>query len=136
MEHPDKVDRVNFDKVLARMVQDNNSGTWHQVLETTDDEREICLVVGWEDGYEKGEKFQQDNGDGTVRTLCGKIAVNIDDLQCDYDVDWEMPHWEDGEVYDTSMALVGAEDLPFFEAEARAVALLINRGELEVGERK
>ena len=39
-----------------------------------------------------------DNGNPIV----GKIAVNCDDLQCDYDMDWNMPYnSETGDVWDT-----------------------------------
>ena len=37
--------------------------------------------------------------------MCGKVAVNIDDLQCDYDFDWYMPWSEDGDVYDTETSI-------------------------------
>lgn len=28
--------------------------------------------------------------------VCGKIAVNCDDLQCDFEFDWYIPFWQDG----------------------------------------
>lgn len=126
-----KISRKEFDKTLAEMTADKNSGTWHCVLEVLENGQELCLVVGWETGYDKGEKFQQEV-DGEIYTLCGKIAVNVDDLQCDYNFDWYMPYSEDGDVYDTDMALNGSEDLDFFEGEAKVIAEMMNKGELKV----
>lgn len=37
--------------------------------------------------------------------VVAKIAYNIDDLQSDYDLDWYMPVYTDGEVADTEIAL-------------------------------
>lgn len=42
------------------------------------------------------------NADGF--TLACKIAVNCDDLQCDYDWDWNMPYDEEG-VIDTEYSI-------------------------------
>lgn len=40
---------------------------------------------------------------GTTRI---KIAVNCDDLQCDYDWDWEAPKCEDGEAFDAEFCVL------------------------------
>ena len=48
------------------------------------------------------------NGESIV---LGKIAVNSDDLQADYDWDWTMPYYEDnGEVIDTEREFYKEED--------------------------
>lgn len=39
--------------------------------------------------------------DGTKYGIGTKVAVNVDDLQSDYDFDWYMPSDSTGEVYDT-----------------------------------
>ena len=59
--------------------------TWYKYLGNN-----LYLVVG---------KYE-DNGE-----ICGKIAVNCDDLQCDYDIDWNMPYYEDGEVCFTELGI-------------------------------
>ena len=46
-------------------------------------EKPLCIVFGWRNG-----------------ALYGKIARNTSALQCDYDLDWEMPEI-DGEIFDT-----------------------------------
>lgn len=50
-------------------------------------------------------------------TLCGKLAINIDDLQCDYDIDWAMPE-VGGVVWDTDTA-VTIEALEFWNNQAK-----------------
>lgn len=125
------ITKKEFEKDIKEMVEDKDWGTWSYPLITLDDGRELCLVVGWEEGYDKGEKFQREEN-GEIYTLCGKVAINIDDLQCDYDMDWYMPYSEDGDIYDTNMALEGADDLDFFVGEAKVIAEMMNKGELKL----
>lgn len=77
-------------------------GTVHWVL-GRDDTRTLALalVVGWLDDDGKG---------GCVPAA--KIAVQPRNsiMQCDYDVDWDMPYRDDGEVYDNECLLDGAFD--------------------------
>ena len=63
---------------------ENDSTTW---IELDDAETPICLVLAWENGE-----------------LKGKLAKNIDDLQYDYEIDWEMPS-KDGETINTELTL-------------------------------
>ena len=75
---------------LARNIKEilksseNDSTTW---IELDDVEKPICLVLAWENGE-----------------LKGKLAKNIDDLQYDYEIDWEMPS-NDGETINTELTL-------------------------------
>lgn len=95
------------------------------------DGRELCLVFGWSSGYEKGEDYQKKVGD-ELWTLCSKLAVNIDDLQCDYEIDWYMPYYEDGDVCDTEMAVSKSFDLDYYKKEAKELIKLLNKGEITV----
>mgnify|MGYP007133712094 CR=1 FL=1 len=101
-------------------------------LDKTPDGKTIALVIGWQDGYEDGEKWQVKmptlDGKDLIFTLCGKIAVNIDDLQCDYNFDWYMPticdgDKLDGDIFDTDMALTGnyESDLEWFMDNAKQI---------------
>ena len=128
------ITKKEFENAINEMVANKDSGVWYCPLQTLENGQELCLVLGWEEGYDKGEKYQQEV-DGTIYTLCGKVAVNIDDLQCDYDVDWYMPYTEDGDVYDTNTAIVDADDLDFFVGEAKAIAEMMNNGELKIERR-
>lgn len=65
----------------------------------------LYLVFGYDEGYDKDENLYQVEENGIVYTLCAKLAYNIDDLQCDYDIDWYMPYLENGDVIDTNQAV-------------------------------
>lgn len=119
-----------WDKMLSTMLKDSEGCTWVD-METLEDGRKLVLVMGYQTGYDEGEEFQiKDNG--TVLTLCAKLAVNIDDLQCDYDVDWYMPYTKDGDVYDTEMAVNSKTDLEWYKEQAKIIAKQLNEGTLEV----
>lgn len=114
-------------------MQDVDSGTYYFELGKTDDGKAIALVLGYELGYNDGEDYQVKVGTKTY-TLCGKIAINIDDLQYDYDFDWYMPSNKDGDIYDTSMALSKnhAEDLTWFLSQAEEMMNLMDKGVLTI----
>lgn len=119
-----------WDKMLSSMLKDSEGCTWVD-METLKDGRKLALVMGYQTGYDEGEEFQiKENG--TVWTLCAKLAVNIDDLQCDYDVDWYMPYAKDGDVYDTEMAVTSKTDLDWYREQAKIIAKQLNEGTLEV----
>lgn len=124
----------DFEKAIDIM-KNTDSGTYYFELGKTDDGKTIALVLGYELGYNDGEDYQVKVGTETY-TLCGKIAINIDDLQCDYDYDfdWYMPSNKDGDIYDTSMALSKnhAEDLTWFLSQAEEMMNLMDKGVLTI----
>ena len=122
-----------FKNAIDTMLNGYIDGVSYIPLSKTDDGKTIALVLGYELGYNDGEKWQVKVGTKTY-TLCGKIAINIDDLQCDYDYDWYMPSNKDGDIYDTSMALSEnhAEDLTWFLGEAEEMINLMNKGVLTI----
>ena len=123
----------DYEKGIKTMLNNYIDGVVYFELGKTDDGKTIALVLGYEDGYNDGEDYQVKMGDTTL-TLCGKIAVNIDDLQCDYDFDWFMPWGENGDVYDTNMALSKnhAEDLTWFLSQADEMIDLLQKGVLTI----
>ena len=122
----------DYEKAISVM-QDMDAGTYHFDLGKTDDGKTIALVLGYELGYDDGEEYQAKCGDKTY-TLCGKIAVNIDDLQCDYDYDWYMPWNKNGDVFDTSTALSKnhKQDLEWFLSQADEMIDLLQKGVLTI----
>lgn len=80
-ELKDKLVR-NIKEILKS--SENGSTTW---VELDDAEKPICLVLAWENGE-----------------LKGKLAKNIDNLQYDYEIDWEMP-CKEGETINTELIL-------------------------------
>ena len=123
----------DYEKGISDMRNAYVDGVVHFDLGKTDDGKTIALVLGYEDGYNDGEDYQIKMGDTTL-TLCGKIAINIDDLQCDYDFDWYMPWNKDGDVFDTSMALSKdhTEDLEWFLSQAEEMINLLQKGVLTI----
>ena len=113
--------REDFKKAIEKMADGNIDSCMWLDMARLDDGRTLCLVLGWQDGYDVGEKYQQKVGD-TLYTLCAKIAVNIDDLQCDYDVD----------LIDTDMAIDSDGDFDWYEHEATNIADGLNKGSLKV----
>lgn len=56
-------------------------------------------------GYDKEElKSFELTEEGYV--ICGKIAVNSDDLQMDYAYDWTIPYYKDGEVVEDEITIL------------------------------
>ena len=95
----------DFEKGIDDMRNAYIDGVVYFPIDKTDDGKTIALVLGWQDGYNDGETYQTKMGDTTL-TLCGKIAVNIDDLQCDYGWDWYMPEVKGmSDVFDTGLYL-------------------------------
>lgn len=117
-----KITLKDYENGIKTMLNNYIDGVVYFKLGETEDGKTIALVLGYEEGYDKGEAYQATMGD-VVLTLCGKIAVNIDSLQCDYDFDWYMPSNDKGDVYDTSTALSKdhAKDLAWFMSEAEEV---------------
>ena len=123
-----------FKNAIDTMLNGYIDGVSYIPLSKTDDGKTIALVLGYELGYNDGEDYQVKYGDDLIFTLCGKIAINIDDLQCDYNFDWYMPSNKDGDIYDTSMALSKnhAEDLAWFLGEAEEVIKLMSEKVLTI----
>lgn len=104
------------------------NGTVYYPVRHLKDGRYLCLVFGWVDGYQDGNEDYQRDG----YTLCCKLAINIDDLQCDYDTDWYMPWDSKGDVYDTDMALTkGFDDVDWYNKQADIITEMLNTNKLE-----
>ena len=79
-------------KELAKFIEEavtnlrnGGEGTWYKQLGG----KLYCVIGNYDDN-----------------TVLGKIAVNSDDLQADYDWDWTMPYYEDkGDVWDTEVEI-------------------------------
>lgn len=115
-------------------VKDNDGVAWI-VMGKIPDGRELCLVFGWGEGYDPDDDMIQktvDHGGSYTYTLCSKLAVNIDDLQCDYDVDWYMPSDKTGEIWDTDTAVSKDLDLDWYVKESKEIIKAFERGDLQV----
>jgi len=124
-----KINAKDVAKILKHFKDGGEGVYWHKFT-TLNDGKELCLVFGWQEGYMPDPKLIQRDG----YTLCAKIAINIDDLQCDYDMDWYMPYYENGEVWDTETALLDDPNdcLGWFNGSAENIARVYNKGEISV----
>lgn len=68
------------------------------------DDNDWAVVFGWTDGFEEAtEKSWYEDGESR---LCCKLGFQPDNsaMQCDYDIDWDMPYDEStGEVCDSEL---------------------------------
>lgn len=123
-----KLAQRDFERAAHNMYQLKTDGTWHYKIGTYNG-KEVAIVIGWSDAYNKGDAKYQIEQFGNVWTLCAKIAINIDDLQCDYDYDWYMPQYADGDVYDTDSTITDGT-LAYLKDEAETVLAMLASGEL------
>lgn len=116
----------------VKTLQNNDNGTFYHYLDTTDDGTKLYFVMGYTEGYDKGEMYQKEEG-GKIYTLCAKIAVNIDDLQCDYNMDWYMPWYVgSGDILDTEMSVDDKTDIEWYNRQAEYILQEMNEGRVEV----
>lgn len=105
---------VEFIRKALNNLKENESATYYYRLGNG-----LYYVMGIDDA----ENFdKEDLGNCALseggNVIVGKIAVNCDDLQCDYDIDWVMPYYENGEVVDTETIFENNEDI---EAKAQEI---------------
>lgn len=118
-------------------VRKNDGVAWFRMGQL-EDGRELALVIGWGEGYEKNECDIQEQVGDTLYTICSKLAVNIDDLQCDYSWDWYMPWDKDGEIWDTETTVPNDYKIPldWYIEESKAMLKAFKKGEIVCDTRK
>jgi hypothetical protein len=100
-----------FMKAVGEMRRTHGNGTYYWTLGEDDNGNTWAIVLGWADGFD--EEPNDDCTDGTWR-LCAKLAYQPNNslMQCDYDVDWDMPYDEETmEVYDNEISIYPNTDL-------------------------
>ena len=99
--------------------QGNESVTWHKVLERLDNGDELCLAIGYGEGFDEP-------------TICAKIGVLAgNSAMSEYAWDFIMPYDpETGDVWDTEIS-IGSEggDADWLNSQAEEVLALLNKGE-------
>ena len=101
-----------FTAAVEEMRRTHGNGTYFWWLDEDDNGNNWAIVLGWADGFE--ENPNDNNLDGTWR-ICAKLAFQPCNslMQCDYDVDWDMPYdKETGEVDDSEVSIYPCTDLP------------------------
>lgn len=99
-----EADRKNLARQLKiaidHMLETEVEGTYYWYLDTTDEQNNWAIVLGWMT-YDGAEE------------LCVKLAYQPNNslMQCDYDIDWLMPYDEEtGEVDDNELTVGKDED--------------------------
>lgn len=97
---------ANFIKNAVESLKKDGDSTWYFHLVDN-----LYYVIGGVNpanyDTEDLENFATDE-EGWV--ICGKIAVNVDDLQSDYEFDWYMPFEREGETWNTEREFYNDED--------------------------
>ena len=132
------ITKEQYNACVERARKNPDAVVWH-CMETLEDGRDLCLVFGYRDGYIKDDSMIQTEIDGNIYTLCCKLAVNIDDLQCDYDIDWNMPYQKvatdttpAGEVWDTDWSVGDDSVVDYYNRSAKIMVEALNNGTLTV----
>ena len=132
------ITKEQYNACVERAKKNPDAVVWH-CMETLEDGRDLCLVFGYRDGYIKDNDMIQTEIEGTVYTLCCKLAVNIDDLQCDYDIDWNMPYQNVetetnpvGDIWDTEWSVGDDSEVDYYNSSAKIMAEALNNGILAV----
>lgn len=89
-----------FTNAVKDMIQ-HKEGCYHWHLGIDNNKNNWAIVLGWENGFE--ENKDDEASDGTWH-LCAKVAYqpNNSIMQCDYNIDWIMPHDEkSNDIWDT-----------------------------------
>lgn len=125
----------DFNKCIDLVKDTPNAIVYHDMGELKDG-KELVLVFGYIEGYEKDDQcFQLVNGDH-IYTLCCKLAINIDDLQSNYNVDWYMPYSTlNGDIYDTDHSILknpDTSDIKWINDNAKKIIKDYNNGKLKV----
>jgi len=86
---------------LASTKEQGGCYRW-KVYANTDDNKDISIVLGWTDGFDKNDPDKDKYQDNTWR-LAVKVGYQPSNsmMQCDYDVDFNLPYNPDnGDVCD------------------------------------
>jgi len=124
-ESRDRLGTITLDELKHDIawLDEKKCGCCHHLVARTDGGTELCIVVGWLDGFDEAEKGTPLT-DGTWR-ICAKVAYQHSNnaMQCDFDVDWLMPYNPDtGDVDDTCEEVDGTQfEVDWLNRQARRI---------------
>ena len=99
-----KITKQDIEKGVD-ILTSQQGGCYYIKLTTLKDGTPLYFVMGYSLGYDKDEQLYQDK----QYTICGKIAINIDDLQCDYDMDFYELSSDSGDIYDCDTPILRSD---------------------------
>ena len=124
--------KTHFNAMLHNMAVGNGESVYFLPIAQANDGSILHIVCAYVRGYEADDAMFQRTINGQLYTLCGKVAFNTDDMQHDFYLDWNMPIYDNGAVYDTEVAITGVEDYEVFKSNAQDIVDLLNNGTLHV----
>lgn len=79
-------------------------------LDGTNFDKSWAIVAGWSEGFDPAYADSFSKKDSRV---CVKLAYQPSNsaMQCDYDIDWQMPMLNDSDVDDTETAIYDDTDI-------------------------
>lgn len=115
-----KITANDFNTAINILTTSDKS-VWWKYLDSTDDGTELCLAVGWQDGYDEDADLYQQDG----YTLCAKIGYkHSNTMVMDYS-DFREPYDKKGNVWQTDMAVakgpISDSDVKWYNDEAEAI---------------
>lgn len=115
-----KITAEDFNTAIKRLTTSDMS-VWWKYLDSTDDGTELCLAVGWQDGYDEDADLYQQDG----YTLCAKIGYkHSDTMVMDYS-DFREPYDKKGNAWQTDMAVakgpISDSDVKWYNDEAQRI---------------
>lgn len=116
----EKITAEDFNTAIKRLTTSDKS-VWWKYLDSTDDGTELCLAVGWQDGYDEDADLYQQDG----YTLCAKIGYKHSNVMVmDYS-DFREPYDKKGNVWQTDMAVakgpISDSDVKWYNDEAQRI---------------
>lgn len=98
------------ESTCQKLVDQKEGCGWYYLGSSKTTTGDMAIVMGWSDGFDN-DNSGNPKADGSWR-ICTKLAYNCDDIECDYDIDWEMPYDEaTGDVDDTDGEYFGVDDV-------------------------
>lgn len=116
----EKITAEDFNTAIKRLTTSDKS-VWWKYLDSTDDGTELCLAVGWQDGYDEDADLYQQDG----YTLCTKIGYKHSNMMVNDYSDFREPYDKKGNAWQTDMAVakgpISDSDVKWYNDEAQRI---------------
>lgn len=131
------LDKNKIAKFLEKAITDLTTTDYTCIWYNLDDD--LALFVGWTEGYDTNDETVIHSKDDPSYVIASKIASNHEFMKTD--LDWLIqPYGENGDVWDTQMALSPNEDFintaEWYIGEYKEIRDAIDKGELLLENKK
>lgn len=96
-------DLAKFIEKAVNDLKNGGEGVWYKRLGYTINDTELYLAIGLVSAkqFDLEDLKSYATDDTNEYVICGKIAINDSAMQSDYELDWIMPYYKSGDVWDT-----------------------------------